>query len=203
MADVVEYKLQLQQGSDHNYSLILQDTIFTVTQGNDVLLWDQQIDSFTINDTITPTVISKYSASIKYNIADPSIVSLIKVDGKDVFKMLAAGTTTVEVFTEDTDNYIGATPVSKTFTVSNANSILEEKDASTFSFYPVDNMILINGINEYSKIFIYDLSGKLIYSTKTEGTSLSVDANNWPLGGYITKLVSKGKVEMYKFIKNK
>jgi len=77
----------------------------------------------------------------------------------------------------------------------------DEKINISFSPNPTNNYLLINGLKENSKIFIYDVFGKLVIEEKN--TIGKIDIQNLKSGIYILKVINNNeKLNSFRFIKN-
>ncbi len=56
-------------------------------------------------------------------------------------------------------------------------------------------------LNEKTQLFIYDVSGKIIFSSQLHESSLKINTNTWQSGLYLIRTQTKGKVYSKRFIK--
>ena len=67
---------------------------------------------------------------------------------------------------------------------------------------PGNNTLNIRTALQNARVEVYDLSGKVIHSQKTTANITSINAESWPSGAYVWKVVTNGKeAEIGKWIK--
>lgn len=83
----------------------------------------------------------------------------------------------------------------------------EQDNEINISIYPNPfndriNIVMTNSINQ-SDLIIYDMVGRLVYSTSFSGKRISIDLKELKKGMYFVKLITdKGKIDISKIVKN-
>lgn len=85
------------------------------------------------------------------------------------------------------------------------NAGIHENVPFAYSIYPnpVDNEVSLDGINDVTKIELFDITGKLVKSIKLEFTEkTSINVSDFQNGMYIVKVYNDSGVQTTKFVKN-
>ena len=122
-----------------------------------------------------------------------NIVSVNTVDTSTI------GTYTVTYNVSDA-NGNAAAEVTRTVNVESSLSI-EDNTSYKLKVYPnpVDDKLIIQGLQKETKVSIYTILGKLVLSKMT---SSEIEVTNLKKGIYIIKIVAEQKETIQKFIKN-
>jgi len=82
--------------------------------------------------------------------------------------------------------------------------IWSNKAETTYSLYPnpVNDVLNIGDISSVSKIEIFDVTGKIVYSTEVNAPNISINTSNLSNGIYIVSFINNKGVQTSKFVKN-
>lgn len=76
-----------------------------------------------------------------------------------------------------------------------------EKEQLSIYPNPIENNLMIKGIKSNADVFIYDITGKIIYKTTTTN-NIQLNASNWAKGLYVLRIKTVLDAKSFKIIKN-
>jgi len=78
-------------------------------------------------------------------------------------------------------------------------------DTANFNFYPnpTSGILNINYSKKISDVSVVNLLGQVVLNKKINATEVQIDLSSFPMATYLIKVVSEGKTQMIKVLKNK
>jgi hypothetical protein len=166
-------------------------TILSVTQSNFNFAIDVSVDGTSLISQDVNSTYQWLNCSNAY--------STIPGETNQSFTATSNGEYAVQL-TSSTCNFVDT---SSCILVDNLNLSSQTKNAEVFIF-PIPSNQFFTVLTEnllFDFIKIYNLEGKVIYSSSVKEKTLTIDASNWSDGVYNLELVSKDKVIHQKIIK--
>lgn len=87
--------------------------------------------------------------------------------------------------------------------IEDTPSSIEENLNFVTSFYPTTfhNTLQLKALNPKSKLYVYDLNGRCVYSLFSLNSSLNINTSDWQSGFYIVSVESNGERKRWKVLK--
>jgi hypothetical protein len=78
-------------------------------------------------------------------------------------------------------------------------------DTANFNFYPnpTSGILNINYSKKIAEVSVVNLLGQVVLNKKTNTTEVEIDLSSFPIATYLIKVVSEGKTQTIKVLKNK
>ena len=193
ITDVGSYDIIVKNASSDNYELIYQKGTFEIVKSPQTIIFkyfEQQ------NSSVQSVDLGAYSTSglsLYYSSSDESIASI----QNNTLVLHKPGEVIVTASQDGDNNFHPAQPISRTVVIlSDITSIdnVSEPANLTINMWPnpakdIVNFILPEGTN---RLYIYDISGKLIYTDSVTNPEKSVDISSLLSGLYIVKAEARG-----------
>jgi hypothetical protein len=81
---------------------------------------------------------------------------------------------------------------------------LDEQHSKGLMYFPnpVDDVFTLQGSSPFEKLTLYDASGKMVFSSVSQSTSVKIYMSGFATGNYFLHTTAQGKTEIIKIIKN-